>query len=442
MLLPVSVIVPCHNYGHHLRECLESILAQTVKPAEVVVVDDDSSDNTPAVAAAFAGRGVRYLRVAVRNPHDARKAGFHATTAPFCCSVDADDRLAPEYLESGLRTFTDPSIVVAFSPVQEFGERHNTWDPQPLDIRKENYVHAGAIFRRSAAIDANAWRPCSAIKEDHEFWIRILCWAGHRAARNPVPYWYRIHSGSRRTLIPPQLTRWVVGAHLVGGLDPQRGPALAPWDLVLPPWVATASANGLRPVLLYNELPSVALPVLEKLGCTAIRVKPCPPHLQNSTYRWQLYADWLARENAPTAFFTDVWDVHFNDDPFALLRTDFDLWFGRETAVIGDRSAPDRWLALRCALTTGGLPRNAIGRPLLNCGIIGGFRGPLLNLFHGMLKLLRPGGCVPLRSSDMAAFNAWVYSQPDLSRYWTRGAPLHSVFKAYERNAPVAIIHK
>ena len=63
----VAVIVPCHNYGRFLRECLESIVAQTTKPAHILVVDDASTDNTPEVAAEFAGRGVGYLRVDFRD---------------------------------------------------------------------------------------------------------------------------------------------------------------------------------------------------------------------------------------------------------------------------------------------------------------------------------------------------------------------------------------
>ncbi len=63
----VSVVVTCHNYGRYLRECLESVLAQDRPADEIIVVDDASTDDTPAIAAEYAPFGVRYERVDFRD---------------------------------------------------------------------------------------------------------------------------------------------------------------------------------------------------------------------------------------------------------------------------------------------------------------------------------------------------------------------------------------
>ncbi|MEK9810238.1 MAG: glycosyltransferase family A protein, partial [Candidatus Nanopelagicales bacterium] len=74
---PVAIIITCHNYARVLAECVESALA--TGPSEVLIVDDASDDDTPAVAAQFADRGVRYLRVENRNVYRTRLDGLAQT---------------------------------------------------------------------------------------------------------------------------------------------------------------------------------------------------------------------------------------------------------------------------------------------------------------------------------------------------------------------------
>ena len=72
----VAVIVVCHNYGHFLGECLQSVLSQSRPADEVLVVDDRSTDNSREVAATFAEQGVHYLHVDHGNVHRTRESGF------------------------------------------------------------------------------------------------------------------------------------------------------------------------------------------------------------------------------------------------------------------------------------------------------------------------------------------------------------------------------
>src|SRR5262249_5732108 len=79
----VAVTLTSHAYGRFLTESIESALSQSLRPADVLVVDDASTDETPDVAARYADRGVRYLRVEHQNVHKARMDGLAATKAPF-----------------------------------------------------------------------------------------------------------------------------------------------------------------------------------------------------------------------------------------------------------------------------------------------------------------------------------------------------------------------
>jgi glycosyltransferase involved in cell wall biosynthesis len=95
----VCVVIPCYNHGRFLGEAIASALAQTHRPRRVVVVDDGSLDDTAAIAG---GHGVRCLRQSNRGLPAARNAGLGITQEPYVVFLDADDRLLPGALATGV----------------------------------------------------------------------------------------------------------------------------------------------------------------------------------------------------------------------------------------------------------------------------------------------------------------------------------------------------
>jgi len=91
----VSCIVPCFNGERFLEECLRSILAQTHRPLEIIVVDDGSSDDTASVAESF-GDAVKLIRQTNSGVAAARNAGAGAATGDWLAFLDADDWYAPD----------------------------------------------------------------------------------------------------------------------------------------------------------------------------------------------------------------------------------------------------------------------------------------------------------------------------------------------------------
>src|ERR671924_2313726 len=89
----LSVIVPAYNNPQALRECLAALMASADPAAEILVVDDASTDDTPAVAARM---GVRVLRLAENSgPAAARNHGARHTRGEILFFVDADVLVAP-----------------------------------------------------------------------------------------------------------------------------------------------------------------------------------------------------------------------------------------------------------------------------------------------------------------------------------------------------------
>ena len=118
----VSCIVPVHNGARFLREALESILAQSHPPFEVIVIDDGSTDATPEIAQAYKPP-VTYLRQARSGPARARNAGLGTATGDFVAFLDADDTWRPEKLARQLERFeARPDLGVCVTLAQNFWE--------------------------------------------------------------------------------------------------------------------------------------------------------------------------------------------------------------------------------------------------------------------------------------------------------------------------------
>lgn len=436
-----AVIIPCHNYGKYLSECLDSVLAQTHSPAEILVVDDASADETPRIARGYSSKGVRYTRIDARDPHVARRRGIDATISPVICCLDADDRIAPDYLARGLPLMEDAEVGVVWSKVQEFGDRFNPWQPKPGNIERTNWIHAGAIVRRSALERSGAFQSVNGrSREDWEVWKRILR-DGWKHAENPSVYFYRKHSASRSRLCPDRLDRVVAASYFTSQPDPQRNvfAEVDRWDAVAP-WAEGIKTFGLRGVIFHDGLSARFSQRLASYGVECVRVDPVPASTNCYCWRHRIHAEWLGRQDCETAFFTDLFDVKIASDPFELLTKSHDLWIGVESERISDASEAGQWMMSRLRATFGRLPPDVQGKPILNAGILGGFRAPLLGLLHSLWATLShrgPGAC------DMAALNGILYRSPDLDRVWRDGAPLNSVYRRFESHrTDVAFIHK
>lgn len=96
----ISVVIATHGRAALLEETLDALAAQTRRDVEIVVVDDESADETPAV---LARRGVRSIRVTRRGPGRARQEGWRAARAPIVAFTDDDCVPTPEWLEELVR---------------------------------------------------------------------------------------------------------------------------------------------------------------------------------------------------------------------------------------------------------------------------------------------------------------------------------------------------
>lgn len=97
----ISVIIPVYNVEPYLSDCIDSILTQTYSELEVIIVDDGSTDNCPALCDEYAKKDARVRVIHKENGglSDARNAGLAVCSGEYLTFVDGDDLLLPDAVE-------------------------------------------------------------------------------------------------------------------------------------------------------------------------------------------------------------------------------------------------------------------------------------------------------------------------------------------------------
>jgi glycosyltransferase involved in cell wall biosynthesis len=200
----IAVIVPCRNAAAHLDATLASLLAQTRPPAEIIVVDDGSTDESARIAAAH-DRTIKVITQPPLGVSAARNAGIRAAVAPYLMFLDGDDLLHPQALEVLGEAATRAAGSVVLMGWAEFRERpecpHYTRRPRlssffPEIIRTNFGPQHTRLVPQAAAVAAGGFPPGMQIYEDWLFWIRVALLGTPLVSVDFVGAFYRRHPSS------------------------------------------------------------------------------------------------------------------------------------------------------------------------------------------------------------------------------------------------------
>jgi len=218
----VSVVIPCYNLGEYLPEAVASVQAQTYLPAEIIIVDDGSTDaQTIAVLPSFEQQaGVTVYRKANGGAPSARNYGIQRAKGDYILCLDADDVLVPEFLAETVEALaTQPGVGVVSTYVEFFGARQGIWRPldyTPHTILWHNPIPSCSLFRKLCWQQAGGYKDLKAC-QDWEFWLSIIGEQGWQwSVVRKVLYRYRQRAGSiseYREAHRAELLRQIVQLH-------------------------------------------------------------------------------------------------------------------------------------------------------------------------------------------------------------------------------------
>lgn len=205
----VSTIIPVFNRPLLVRDAVESVLAQTHRPIEIIVVDDESTDETPQTCQTLAERHseVAFVRVAHGGPGLAREAGRQRARGEYIQYLDSDDLLRPRKFEWQVAALAQrPECGVAYGPTEE----HDIHAPErrwrslhvPLDTLFPSLLSfrpwrtLAPLFRRSVTDAVGAWSDLVQ-EEDIEYDARVAARGTRLATVTGVVADIRHHATSR-----------------------------------------------------------------------------------------------------------------------------------------------------------------------------------------------------------------------------------------------------
>ena len=171
----VSVIVPAFNAERFLRQALESVLAQSYRPLDVIVVDDGSLDGTADIARSYTE--VRYMHQSNQGHAAARNAGLRVASGEFVSFLDADDLWAPNKLELQVGyLLKHPEVGYAIAKQRLFlepGMRVPPWlRRELLQDDQAGYLLGTLVVRRSVLERIGAFDLAYRISCDSDWFAR------------------------------------------------------------------------------------------------------------------------------------------------------------------------------------------------------------------------------------------------------------------------------
>lgn len=204
----ISIIVPIYNAETYLAACIESLIAQTKKELEIILVDDESTDSCLTIAQNYAKKDPRII--VLQQPHAgqsvARNLGLKHAKGEYISFVDADDRLAPDWCEKHLNAIKDVDYV-------QSGYTRVSVDGQQLEIGipKNRYQYTSPCMRlyRHEAIEGLSFAK-GFIYEDIIFsadlWLKNLTckriqYSGYLYTLNPKSTTSRQHPEAQKLVI-------------------------------------------------------------------------------------------------------------------------------------------------------------------------------------------------------------------------------------------------
>ena len=214
----ISVVIPVYNVEVYLQRCVDSVLNQTCKDFEIILVDDGSTDSSGAMCDQYAASDYRIRTRHNTNggPSDARNYGIEMATGEYIMFMDSDDALEPDAIEK-LSASSSPDIdivVGGYKKIYEDKTEEYTCTGlipgriytamEYLKMARLEVIVCGNLYRREYLLENNILFQTGIFYEDVEIFSRLYIHAKGITTTGGIHYIYYIRQNSRQTSIMTQ----------------------------------------------------------------------------------------------------------------------------------------------------------------------------------------------------------------------------------------------
>lgn len=177
----VSVIIPCYNQSEYIQECLDSVIAQTFKDFEVIIIDDGSTDNSWKIIQKYTARYPFISAIHQKNQGVilARNKAIQKAKGLYIFPLDADDKMTPQVLEKCSAILDKNSeIGIVGGQTVFFGIKTGKFELPAYNfpaILANNCLVCSCMFRRSDWEKVGGYNPNMIYGwEDYDFWLSLI----------------------------------------------------------------------------------------------------------------------------------------------------------------------------------------------------------------------------------------------------------------------------
>lgn len=230
-MFSVSIIIPVYNVETYLKRCLDSVIKQTYKTLEIILVDDGSPDKCPTFCDEYATKDERIIVIHKENGglSDARNAGTKVATGDFIYYLDSDDELPLDAIESMIAMVNEhPNVDIVVGKMQGIPNKEmydnsrfddikfindNIWVRKNF-CRLRNRIPVNAcnkLIRKSFFFDNNLFFEKGLIHEDELWMFQTSQVLSKLAFVNKTTYLRYINPGSITTATPSPQKRHAWG---------------------------------------------------------------------------------------------------------------------------------------------------------------------------------------------------------------------------------------
>lgn len=207
----ISVIIPTYNRARMIKRAVESVLAQSYKNFEIIVVDDGSTDGTKEALSEYINKGeIKYILQNNAGPGVARNNGIQKARGELVAFLDSDDEWMPDKLEKQVKVFQQKGDdIIVFSNMEYINERGEKigelfQKTRPSDgmilkqLLSDNFISTSSVVApRSIILKAGGFAKNNklfSIGEEHILWLKLASSTEFCYIQEPLVR-YHIHSG-------------------------------------------------------------------------------------------------------------------------------------------------------------------------------------------------------------------------------------------------------
>lgn len=202
----VSVITTNYNYANYIGEAIISILNQTYKDFEYIIVDDGSTDNSESVIRNFSDSRIRYFKINHVGRSAALNFALNQSKFDIVALMDADDISHPQRLKKEIKKLTKKNQIIFCDSAYFINHKIvyvNLSPFKPTELKTKIILHghlnnSSALFYKSFILENGGYDESLTVYEDYDLWMRLFIKCEFIVLREPL-HFVRLHDKSLTT---------------------------------------------------------------------------------------------------------------------------------------------------------------------------------------------------------------------------------------------------